>query len=438
MNPKTVYQEQSNFVNINDMSHEDSGYIMGEYGDPYLDASLSGALEKLSVTELSVIDTLASLHMISSLYDNSPNYTKHTDHNYHMRNNVNITHVPSVTPITTNLTLLECNLSSEQLPQNLNDDKNCEIDNSVCDILLNIVNPLEEMVNNPPALSSSSSSEELGHTNSSRTGVLGTNTLCLTSSSEFEGFTKEDLETPSIRHTTQHSAICINIDDTDHTSMTGINNTLPTSEMGININDTDQCHTSVTGINSTLPAVEISINIDDTDQGHIDVPGINSMLSSQLNITACVSGIMDDIQNDESVDTDLYASSSSYDFDGFTKEDLRPTPKRVDSDSDIYSSPASSDPSDQSESEHDDGAYENYSSDDTILYQVSCSPDKKPTKKCHTSTPIPLVENLWRTEALNRKYSVPLNKLNKCEIYDLSHPPPNWDNIDPYSGLEDC
>ena len=116
MNPETVYQEQSNFVNINDMSHEDSDYVMGEYGDPYLDVSLSGALEKLSVTELSVIDSLASLHMISSLGENPPNYAAHTDHNYHMRNNVNSTHVPSVTPITTNLFLSKCNLSSEQLP----------------------------------------------------------------------------------------------------------------------------------------------------------------------------------------------------------------------------------------------------------------------------------------------------------------------------------
>ena len=266
------------------------------------------------------------------------------------------------------------------------------------DILLNIVNPLEEMVNNLPALSSSSSSEDLGHTHSHRTGVLGTNTLCLTSSSKFEGFTKEDLETPSIRCRTQQSVIGINIDDTDHghTSVTGINNMLSMGEMGLNIDGTDQCHTSVTGINSTLSVVETGININDTDLGRKDVSGINSTLSSQLNITASVSGIMEDVQNDGSLDTDFCASSSLSDFDGFTKDDLRPTPKMVDSDSDIYSSPASSDPSNESESEHDDGAYEsdNYSSDDTILYQVSCSPDKKPIKKCYTSTPILLVEKL--------------------------------------------
>ena len=116
---------------------------------------------------------------------------------------------------------------------------------------------------------------------------------------------------------------------------------------------------------------------------------------------------------------------SSSDFNGFTKEDLKPSPKRLDSDSDIDSSPGSSDPSDQSESENDVYESDNYPSDDTILYQVSCSPDKKPNKECNTSTPIPLVENLWRNEALNRKYSVLLNKLNKREIYDLSHPPPN-------------
>ena len=64
--------------------------------------------------------------------------------------------------------------------------------------------------------------------------------------------------------------------------------------------------------------------------------------------------------------------------------------------------------------------------------------DPRSRSHCPTATaPIPLVEELWRSEALNRKYSVPLNKLNKCEIYDLSHLPPNWDNIDRYSGLEE-
>ena len=127
INPETVYQERGTFVNINDTLLEDSDYVMGEYGDPYLDASLSGALEKLTVTELSVIDTLASLHMIPSLYENTPNYIEHTDHNYHMRNDVNIKHVPTVKPITTNMTLSECNSSSECLLQSLNEDKNCEL-----------------------------------------------------------------------------------------------------------------------------------------------------------------------------------------------------------------------------------------------------------------------------------------------------------------------
>ena len=109
--------------------------------------------------------------------------------------------------------------------------------------------------------------------------------MYLTSSSESEGFTKEDLETPPIICTTQPG------------------------EMGINIDDTDQGHTGVTGINSTLSTGEMGINIDDTDQGHTGVTGINSTLSMQLNTTACVSGIKDDIQNDESMDTDSCASS---------------------------------------------------------------------------------------------------------------------------------
>ena len=112
---------------------------------------------------------------------------------------------------------------------------------------------------------------------------------------------------------------------------------------------------------------------------------------------------------------------------------------KVDVTSDTYSSPASLDSSEGSESEDDEYEYESdiFSSDDTILYTTPSPTIETGMKMSVATALIPLVEELWRSEALNRKYSVPLNRLNKREIYDLSHPPPNWDNIDPYSGLEE-
>ena len=47
------------------------------------------------------------------------------------------------------------------------------------------------------------------------------------------------------------------------------------------------------------------------------------------------------------------------------------------------------------------------------------------------------VHKIWKNDALFHNWSVPLKKLSKHDIYDLSHKPPDWSNMDPYSGLED-
>ena len=53
------------------------------------------------------------------------------------------------------------------------------------------------------------------------------------------------------------------------------------------------------------------------------------------------------------------------------------------------------------------------------------------------NTPIPSVAKLWRNDALSRRWTVPLKNLSKVDIYMLSQPGPKWDDIDPYSGLEE-
>ena len=264
-----------------------------------------------------------------------------------------------------------------------------------------------EMENNQSIPEINSSSEGTNHIYSPKASVLGTSTLHLTSSSESEGFTKEDLEISLTKCTNQQCVIGSNKNEydteDDHVSVksaTGINKT-PLCEMGLNIDNTD---TGMIGVNSTPPTADnMSPNNDDAKHCSID---------------NC-------------------ASSSSSDFDGFTQEDLKLLPSMVNLDSDTNSSPFSLYSSEESESEHYDYETDIFSSNDTILYQVPIPTTETYVKKSSATAPIPLVEEMWRTEALTRKYSVPLNKLNKREIYDLSHPPPDWDNIDPYSGLED-
>ena len=218
---------------------------------------------------------------------------------------------------------------------------------------------------------------------------------------------KEDLETSLTKCTNQQCVIGSNKYDTedDHVSvksMMGTNNTL-LCEMGLNTDDTDTGVYSMMGVYSAPTSDNIYLNNDDSDHCH----------------------------------TDNGASSSSSDFDGFTQEDLKSLPSRAYFDSDTNSSVASLDSTEESESKHYDYETDIFSSDDTILYQAPCSSVETCAKKSGATAPIPLVEELWKTEALTRKYSVPLNKLNKHKIYDLSHLPPNWECIDPYSGLEE-
>ena len=54
------------------------------------------------------------------------------------------------------------------------------------------------------------------------------------------------------------------------------------------------------------------------------------------------------------------------------------------------------------------------------------------------NTPIPSVAKLWKNDALAHRWTVPLKNLSKVDIYMLSRPGPKWDEIDPYSGLEEA
>ena len=44
---------------------------------------------------------------------------------------------------------------------------------------------------------------------------------------------------------------------------------------------------------------------------------------------------------------------------------------------------------------------------------------------------------IWKRDASKKRLSVKIIKMDKDEIYRMSHPTPNWSEIDPYSSLEE-
>ena len=51
--------------------------------------------------------------------------------------------------------------------------------------------------------------------------------------------------------------------------------------------------------------------------------------------------------------------------------------------------------------------------------------------------PIQTVLDILRKDTISWNWTVPIVKLSHKDIYDLSRRPPNWSDMDPYSGLED-
>ena len=55
----------------------------------------------------------------------------------------------------------------------------------------------------------------------------------------------------------------------------------------------------------------------------------------------------------------------------------------------------------------------------------------------HTSNIEKQISEIWMKDAKEWKWSIPLKRLSKSDIYELSNPPPNWTEMDLYSGIED-
>ena len=92
----------------------------------------------------------------------------------------------------------------------------------------------------------------------------------------------------------------------------------------------------------------------------------------------------------------------------------------------------SSDPS--SDSEPTSSGESPHSSDTVPLSNTDLPPLPAPDS---VQNPEHYISDPWKKDAIKRTWSIPVPKLNKQSLYDLSHPAPNWDAMDPYSGIED-
>ena len=125
-------------------------------------------------------------------------------------------------------------------------------------------------------------------------------------------------------------------------------------------------------------------------------------------------------------------SSSSSEFEGFHSDDLY----------DISSHPLNTPSGDTTYSLETD-------SDDTVIYTPATSVDIGNHMIGAANTQIfylteqlnaqynPEVIKLWKTDARKKKWIIPVVNLSKSDIYALSKPAPNWDNINAYSSIED-
>ena len=154
-------------------------------------------------------------------------------------------------------------------------------------------------------------------------------------------------------------------------------------------------------------------------------------------------------------------SSSSSDFEGFHTDDIVNSTAPIVSRNSITLSSSSS----QFEGFHSDDIYEISSqlittersstpsiamdSKNTVIYPSTVNTTVKPNMPNPNSSQqfylakqindqySPEIVKLWKKDAMKKKWTVPIVNLSKDNIYLLSNPSPNWDNMDPYSGIED-
>ena len=178
----------------------------------------------------------------------------------------------------------------------------------------------------------------------------------------------------------------------------------------------------------------------DTNVSHI--PGVNSTPTTMnSNTQSSSSSDFEGFHTDDIVHSippamskhSTTPSSSSSEFEGFHSDDIY----EISSQYQLTTSEESSSPSIVMDSE------------DTVIYQAISNTTVKQnrlnpnssqqfflTKQINDQYSLEIV-NLWKNDTMKKKWTVPIVNLSKDDIYLLSNPAPNWDNIDPYLGIED-
>ena len=164
-----------------------------------------------------------------------------------------------------------------------------------------------------------------------------------------------------------------------------------------------------------LNQAHFSTSSSDTFTPHSDtniphVPGVNSTSPT--------------ISNNSNIQ-----SSSSSEFESFHSDDI------YEISSEMITSDWSSTPSIDTDSE------------DTVIYPSTTATEQdmaNPNSSQHfylakqiNDQYSPDIVSLWKNDAMKKKWTVPIVKLSKDNIYLLANPSPNWNNMDPYSSIED-
>ena len=362
--------------------------IMGPL-DPYLDARLSGALEQLNDTEMTALNTLVTMGLMQPSADvSSSNGTVYTcipvadDHTYCQTN-------PSdrVSTITAhNETSMPHGIPLEEDSPETFEPYVCEVDMGVHD-----------MFNN-----------------------LDYNAIDIIPECELVQGINNDIDTDQL--TTQVNA------NLDVDNAKGINTTTQITTltvMGTNIIEMDaeshDCDPYPYDTDDTIIYDPLDDSSDSNFEGFTldDLPAANLVpvydspeKHEKLKTTT------KQVQETD-IDSQLTSSSDS-NFEGFTAQDLYRSVhlnKTWDSSSLTDSSSGSSGASVKENSENNNIS-ENQFGNITV-------------------NPIGLIENMWKKDAIAKKWTVLVEKMNKKKIYELSNRPPDWDNIDPYSDLEE-
>ena len=401
--------------------------------NPYDDALLSGALEKLSIAEWTVANALLTLSCITE------NYVQRGSGNDQAAN-INSKHSP--TP-------------AKEITDETNDQNVTAGQNQVTDtwnLPTELTNAMHTVDPNPD------SSDHSYCTIKNKNGPVADASLVPTL--QENDYVLEIIDTTSKVPILQMSDSDIQIDMTSHDLMLNpFTSNLPEQPvLGIN-SHADQTTDILTA------KCEVGISSpgnypDETDGDNLKSElGINNPIISEVNIdlqmvqninkdnpcytnTSSCSDIMKNMNMAHTVDAGItneslfeqHDNSSSSEFEGFHSDVLIPSTTRIHNDSN-----SSSDEHTNSDFEYEDVIED---SSDTIP-EIENQPSIENTNDLQD---LFLVRNqtidahilkMWEADAKTKKWEILLHKLTSREVYDLSHPPPKWDKIDPYLGLEE-